>query len=88
MEGVDGWNAEHIALPEHLTPREQVAEAAQARGTLIQQLKSLGDAIPYRPQPWPGWEGTPADDSRAVVCPHGCEHRGHLRALARTLQEE
>lgn len=68
------WNAEHVAAAERLTPAEQRADLADARATLVEMIRALGDETLARPNPWPGWQGTLAEYLIAAIAGHEREH--------------
>jgi hypothetical protein len=58
LDDRDAWNADQVALRDHFTRAEQQRESAQTMGAVLQLVRTLGDAVLARPDPWPSWERT------------------------------
>ena len=76
----DGWNAQQVALREHLTPQQQLDEFEQSRQALLQLLRNLGDETLNRQCPWPEYKGTVAEYILDSIGEHENEHREAILA--------
>lgn len=68
------WNAQQVALREHLTPLEQLEAFERTRQALLQMLRDLGEDMLNQPQPWLEWPGTLAEFILQDIGGHEREH--------------
>jgi uncharacterized damage-inducible protein DinB len=71
----DGWNAQQVALREHLTPQLQLDEFERTRQALLQVLRNAGEETLNREHPWKEWDGTVAAYVLDSIGGHESEHR-------------
>ena len=71
----DGWNARQVAVREHFSPQEQLANLKQTRFVLLQVLENLGEEAINSTHPWPQWEGTLGEYVIQALNDHDREHR-------------
>jgi uncharacterized damage-inducible protein DinB len=83
----DGWNAQQVALREHLTPQEQLGEFERTRQALLQVLRDTGEETLNREHPWPEWQGTVAGYILDSVGGHESEHREAVLAGVARLRD-
>lgn len=76
----DGWNAQQVALREHLTPQQQLDEFEQNRQALLQLLRNVGDETLNQQCPWPEYKGTVAEYILESIGGHENEHREAILA--------